>query len=437
MGADVTVIGAGYGGLTTAAILAHNGVDVEVLESTGHLGGRATFDRKDGFTVDYGIHANRFASEGEAAAALREIGHEIDFLPMGEPLLYRGGSFVSLPSSVPQLLKSEFLSTSDKLLMASNMLKLVISNKRKNSNVTLDNAVWGKGRPEISSLLTVLSGIGIISPDTSVTSAGDFATFLKRALRAKQTVAYPRGGTSQIIEALAKKIEQSGKITLNSRAKTIEVKDGCVTSVSVKEELLDCRAVVAAFPVQKLPDLVPQGTLPESFTKRCRSLIPTAGVSIDLWLTENVSDIDGLITSQDPVTMGQFTSNIDPGTAPEGKQLATWYYPLPASTMKDEQMVEAGEKELLELLDRMFPGIMDKVERQRVLKLNMVDGAEPRVGQTAPDRPRAKVPGVENLFIAGDTVSATGSGGGDIAFSSGIEAARQVLAYLKRQVSTC
>lgn len=49
--------------MTAAAVLAHNGVEVEVLEATGHLGGRAAFDRKDGFLVDYGIHVNRFAGE--------------------------------------------------------------------------------------------------------------------------------------------------------------------------------------------------------------------------------------------------------------------------------------------------------------------------------------------------------------------------------------
>lgn len=50
MSADVIVIGAGYGGLTAAAILAHNGVEVEVLEATGHLGGGPPSTERMGFS---------------------------------------------------------------------------------------------------------------------------------------------------------------------------------------------------------------------------------------------------------------------------------------------------------------------------------------------------------------------------------------------------
>jgi phytoene dehydrogenase-like protein len=429
MGADVIVIGAGFGGLTAAAVLAHNGVEVEVLEATGHLGGRAAFDRKDGFIVDYGIHANRYASEGAAAVALREIGHEIDFVPEGKPQLYREGTFVPLPNGVPQFLKAGFLSWSDKIVMVADMLKLVLSSPAKKADVPLDKAAWGMGRAEVASIFKTLSGIGLVSPDISTTSAGEFATFLKKALRAKESVGYPRGGTSQLIEALSKRVEQSGNISLNSRAKSLEVEGGRITGVAVREEALACKAVVVAVPLQKLEELFSEA-LPEYFLKKCRSIVPTAGISIDLCLTDKVTDVDGLIVTAEPVTMGQFTSNLDPTTAPEGKQLATFYYPLPVDMMDDRDAVDAGEKNLRELIEKMFPGTLGKVEWERTLKLKMVDGFEPRTGQTSKDRPGVRAPFLDNLFFAGDTVSAPGSGG-DVAFGSGVEAAHQVLDSLK------
>jgi len=422
------VIGAGYGGLTAAAVLAHNGVEVEVLEATGHLGGRAAFDRKDGFLVDYGIHLNRFAGEGAAAAALREIGHEIDFVSMGEAQLYREGGFVPLPLSVPQLLKASFFSVHDKLVMVGDMARLVLANPEKKADVPLDKAAWGMGRREVASIFKVLSGIGLVSPDVSITSAGDFATFLKKGLRAKESAGYPRGGTSQIIEALSKRIESSGKISLNSRAKSFEVAGGRITGVSVKEETLACKAVVLAVPVQKLGELAGD-VLPSNFIERYDSIIPTAGISFDLCLTGKVTDIDGLIVAADPMTIGHFASNFDPTTAPEGKQLATFYFVMPLEAMDDHEALDAEEKKLRKFLEKMFPGIWDKVEWERALKLKMVDGVEPRTGQTAKDRPGVRAPGVENLFLAGDTVSVPGSGG-DVAFNSGVEAARRVMAFL-------
>lgn len=428
MGADVTVIGAGYGGLTAAAIIAHNGLEVELLEATGHLGGRAAYDRKGGFLVDYGIHANRFASEGAAAAALREIGHEIDFVSSGGPMLFRDGSFVPLPTGVPQFLKAPFLSAGDKLFMVSDMLKLVTARYEKIVDVPLEKAVWGSSRKELGPLFRLLSGIGLIAPDISTTSAGDFAIFLKKALRAKENVAYPRGGTSQIIDALSKKVCESGKITLNSRVRSIDIAGGMVRSVKVKETDIETKAVVFAVPLQRLPELA-DGALDVDFAERCSSLVPTAGISVDLCLSEKVSDIDGLVVTPDPVTMGQFTSNMDPDTAPAGKQLATFYYPLPVETIDDRGAVEMEEKRLDSLLELMFPGIMDKVEWHRSLALKMVDGFEPRVGQSEKHRPGVRAHGIENLFLAGDTVSAPGNGG-DVAFASAVEAARLVIEFL-------
>ena len=72
----------------------------------------------------------------------------------------------------------------------------------------------------------------------------------------------------------------------------------------------------------------------------------------------------------------------------------------------------------------------DKVIWQRILSLKMVDGFEPRVGQTMKDRPPVAVPGCENLFLAGDGVGVPGQGG-DVAFKSGCEAASLVLEHLR------
>ncbi len=429
MTADVIIIGAGYGGLTAAAILAEKGFDVQVLEASGHIGGRAAFDRKGGFLVDYGIHANRYAGQGAAASALREIGHEIDFVPMGEPQLYRDPSFVPLPNGIPELLKAEFLSGGDKAIMILDMLRLVIGRTQRKANVPLSKAVWGAGRKDVGSLFKLLSGIGLVSPDIDITSAGDFAAFLKKALRAKETVGFPRGGTSQIIEALSSRIEQSGEILTGNRARSLKVEGGKVTAVRVKDEEYKGKAIIFAVPLQRLPQMV-NGGLPVEYLEKCASIVPTGGISIDLCLKDKVSDVDGLVVTSDPVTMGQFTSNIDPETAPKGKQLSTWYYPLPVKMMDDRSFVEKEEKRFKALLNKMFPGIMDKVEWERVLKLKMVDGFEPRVGQTAKDRPDTRVPGVENLFLAGDVVSAPGSGG-DVAFGSGSRAAHKVASFLR------
>ena len=51
---DVVVIGAGAGGLFTAARLAHQGYRTLVVESFDKVGGRASTDEIDGFKVNNG-----------------------------------------------------------------------------------------------------------------------------------------------------------------------------------------------------------------------------------------------------------------------------------------------------------------------------------------------------------------------------------------------
>ena len=48
------IIGAGPGGLASALLLAHSGVDVTILEKEDKVGGRTKLIQKDGFTFDRG-----------------------------------------------------------------------------------------------------------------------------------------------------------------------------------------------------------------------------------------------------------------------------------------------------------------------------------------------------------------------------------------------
>ena len=51
---NVIIIGSGFGGLAAAALLAHDGYNVTVIEKNEQPGGRASVWKKDGFTFDMG-----------------------------------------------------------------------------------------------------------------------------------------------------------------------------------------------------------------------------------------------------------------------------------------------------------------------------------------------------------------------------------------------
>ncbi|MFQ3316723.1 MAG: phytoene desaturase, partial [Candidatus Poseidoniaceae archaeon] len=46
------IVGSGPGGLASALLLAHSGIDVTILEKEEKVGGRTKLVHKDGFTFD-------------------------------------------------------------------------------------------------------------------------------------------------------------------------------------------------------------------------------------------------------------------------------------------------------------------------------------------------------------------------------------------------
>ncbi len=426
---DVIVIGGGYAGLSAGAILAYNGKKVLLLEKATVLGGRAHYIEKDGYLLEYGIHANRNASEGAAAAVFRKVGKTLDFIEPGEPELWLDGKFVPLPSNVPKIVKSKDIGTKTKLNAALMLVKLVAGKPEKLFPKAVDEMVSRSTPEETLMLMRVLSGIGIIAPDLKNSSAGEFGAYLKAALKAKVKVAYPRHGTKQIIDTLKGVIESSGEIRTGANVEHVSIKNGKVDAVKVDGEMLSAPAVISAIPVQQLPELFGGKDLPLRFVKYAQGLIPTAGISLDFALAKKISDKDGLLVTSNPVTMGQFTSNIDPSAAPAGKQLGTWYYPLPAGWLKNDERMEREAANLKDMLAEMFPGIWEALEWERLLFMPMVDGFLPKPGQTRLERPDFDLPGIANFFLAGDTTKAEGTGG-DTAFYSAIAVAELVLNYL-------
>ncbi len=427
---DVIVIGGGYAGLSVGALLSHKGYRVLLLEKSRNLGGRAGYQERDGYTVEYGLHANRFAAEGAAAAVFRRLGRELQFISPGEPELWREDGFQPLPNNVGKIFKSPVLPFSAKLSAARYLLKLVVGRPERKYQMSMEELTSGCRSPQTLELMRVLSGIGIIAPDLRHSSAGEFAAFLKKALRAKVKVGYPKGGTRSIIEGLREELEKNGQVMTSSKVNRLMLKKGVVSQVKTDAATYVSRAVVSAIPAQEVPELFGGKDLPIKFVKTARELIPTAGISLDVGLRERVSDKDGLLVTSDPVSMGQFTSNIDPSMAPEGKQLLSWYYPLPLPWVKNQEKAKQEEERLRDLLGRMFPGIWEAAEWERPMRLSMVDGFLPRPGQTREDRPDFTIPSLDNFFLCGDTTRAEGTGG-DTAFNSAIHVSRLVDEYLE------
>ncbi len=410
---DFVFVGGGINALQLAALLSHEGNRVLVLEKSGHIGGRAFVWEKDGFKVDYGIHLIRFGPESAIAATFRKMGYKIKFRKLGlSYLFHRGGKFI-FPTSPLQFVLTGMMGAGEKI----RGIPLLLGLKRMKDQWREllhypvkkwldDNGVKGGLRLYFE----LVTASMLVCPFPEVASTGELLFNMSKVLRTGKSVMYPIGGWSPLFDFLRSKIEANGEIRLNSKVTKVVVENGKAHGVLVGDDFIEANNVVINVPVQHMWDFLDENLFPPEYVERTRNILPTSGVVVDMGLSRKVSDISGLIYTTDPVAFGMFTSNVDPSLAPEGKQLLTFFYPTSLEDMEDGELRIKREKEILDRIYSLWD-LSDVVEWKRVSHLRMVDGAQININQTRELRPGYKAPGVENLFLVGDSLGAPGAGG--------------------------
>ena len=101
---DVIVIGAGLGGLSSGALLAHRGLKVLVLEQSGRIGGCCSTFERDGYRHDVGASIVEITQPIELVfkALGTSFGEEVDLIPC-DPIfsvMYRNGERITVEKSI-------------------------------------------------------------------------------------------------------------------------------------------------------------------------------------------------------------------------------------------------------------------------------------------------------------------------------------------------
>jgi len=426
--AKTIVVGGGICGLQLAALLASDGEEVLVLEKLSRSGGRAYLWEKDGFTVDNGVHLVRFGPESATAQVFRHIGRPLGFTDLGKSYVaFPDGKIADFPTSPGGFLTTKLMSVTERLKSIPLLLKI----KSGPPGSLLETSVqqW-MDRNNISgglrNYLHLVSASMQVCPFIEKASAGEMLLNMASVLNKKKSVMYPQKGWRYIYESLFEVIGQTGEVRTGSTVKQVVVEDGKVQGVELESgERLTADRTVINLPCQELHTVLDESLLPEDYATLCRKLRPTSGVVIDYGLEKRISDTSGLWYLWDPMSFGVFTSNLCPELAPPGKQLLTWLLPARLEDMQDKEKAGELEKKLEESILKLFPEIKDNQEWRRAMHLTMVDGVEVNVSQHRENRPGYRVPGLENLFLVGDSLKAPGAGG-DIGHESVLECYREL-----------
>jgi phytoene desaturase len=420
---DVIVVGAGAGGLLTAARLANRGYRTLVAERLGYVGGRASTRDVDGFKINNG--AIVIETGGITQQTFAEVGAAFDVRVPDPPVLYRiGGKDVDVTGGGWGFLLSRLTRHGAKLLGGladarrdEGLPDGQLSTADWVSRFTRNEAVHGIFRSMCGSVFAV---------GADELPARVFLTYFTRK-SAFKTFGFCPQGTIGIWESLAKTIiAAGGQVWLRSEVRSLTLENGLVTGTVIERdgqaERLQARIVISDAGPAATVRLVGDRNLPPGYTEAVKHADrPCAMISVNFASREPLMTAPGLLSFASTRRLcyaANFTATC-PEMAPDGWHLYVGTaVPRPAIGNFDE----AAETELLLAdLRAEIPGF----DRARIMSTVVTrDDWPPQRAVAGFDLPHDTP--IANLWNVGDGVKEYANGGTTACAETAHLVARQV-----------
>jgi len=412
----VVIVGGGLSGLTAAAHLGRTGVRTIVFDEARELGGRAKTEHRNGFHLNYGPH--RLYAEGPAVKGLRRLGIEIDGArrgPNGGIAVWHGHKH-TLPVGFCSLLTTGMFDARAKQEIARLMTSLRHIELEPLEHVSIEE--WVRIHlhdPNVIQVVLSLVRYTTYSDDLNKLSAS--AALDQLRLSTTGAVLYVHHGWGTLIASLQQAAALAGAEMVRERRVTaIDFVNGHATRVGLEDGTkVPVLAVIIATGPQSARRLL-NGTIA---LKEPPSAVRVAALDMALRRLPNERAVFAL--GIDEPWCYSADSAIARVAPRHGAvvHLAKYLRHDAAVTPADEQQLEAA-------LDLLQPGWRDLVEYRRFLPTVAVSHALVTAqGGGFSGRHPPQVPGLANVFLAGDWVGPTGQLA-DASVASGIEAARLV-----------
>jgi phytoene desaturase len=406
---DVIVIGAGAGGLFTAARLAHHGYRTLVVERLDKVGGRASTDDIDGFKVNTGAIVIEVG--GITQQTCEQVGAPFDIREPKPALLYRiGGKNVDVTGGGWGFLLSKLTRQGAKLVAGigaarsdSGLPEDEISTAEWVSRYTKNERVHGIFRNMCASIFAVGS---------EDLPARVFLTYFTRKSAFKRFGFHPQG-TIGLWRGLADAVESRGGQLWLSTAVTKIITDGVrATGVEViragEKVSLTAPIVVSDIGPAATVKLLGEDNVPAEYQDLVKKGDrPTAMISVNFASRDRLVDVPGMLsfaTTRRLAYVANFTDTC-PEMAPPG-----WHLYVGTSVPKPSigDFDEAAETELL--LQDLRDNIDGFDERARVLNIAVTrDDWPPQRAVAGFDLPHDTP--LAGLWNVGDAVKEYANGG--------------------------
>lgn len=401
---DVVVIGGGLAGLAAATFLARAGRKVTLFEKAREVGGRAVTQTKSGFHFNLGPHALYRAGHG--ARILRELG-----VPFTGSTPSASGAYAiecgvaqTLPAGFVSLLTTGLLHLPGKLEIGRLLGAISKIDTTALQNVTvrewLDQTIH---QPDARQLVQALFRVATYTNDPEHQSAG--AALAQSQMALTSNVLYLDGGWQTLVDELRNTAQAAGvQITIGEKIAGIE-HDTAVHGVRLADGTTQTTSAVIMTGGPADAVALVQDTAKTALCKWAGAAIPVKAACLDIGLTHLPRPRALFALGIDrPLYFSVHSAVAKLG--PEGGAVIHVAKYLNTTARTD---LKADEQELEGMLDLMQPGWREVVGERRFLPSMIVSHAvvTAAAGGCA-GRPGPAVPGVRNLYVAGDWVGSEG-----------------------------
>lgn len=403
---DAVVIGAGAGGLCAATRLSHAGLRTLVVDDHATIGGRASTEYIDGFTVNIGAIAIELGGVFEET-----------FTTVGAPLKIRvpepasafliDGKLIDVGRGGWSLLLGQLTKQAARIL--EKFADARSGNLPDGRQSTEDWLKTYTSNATVHALFRNLCA-AIFACNADELPARAFLTYFTSKGAFKRYGFCPEG-TIGVWNALATAIRRNGDIWLTTSATTIHTNDGKVEGVTVVREgqtvRIDAHLVISNAGPKATVALAGEAAFPAAYVRQVRDgLRPAANIVINFATQEPLMSHPGIVTfgkTRRLCNMANMTAAC-PEMAPPGWHLYVAYaVPIPA--LGDFDSEAETELALADLRDQFA-----KFAKAKILSIRVMRDDWPAQRSCAGyDLPQET--GIEGLWCVGDAVKQYGNGG--------------------------
>ena len=428
---DAIVIGGGFGGLVSAALLSKLGKRVLLLEKYPNLGGRVHAVDYEGYTLDLGAHLIEDSGSGlckiyEFLGKKIEVGCISDALPVlidgkwkhiGEIL---GGNKESLKALIRELIATDY--------------------GEFDSFDHLPLRTWMKERgatKEIIDYFEFLAALEQITDKWYDHSASENLYVRKMHYEEKGLAGYsfwPKGGYAPLFKQLKDAIEENkGEVITGTVVNQVLIENGRVEgviAVPAQKDLFNEYAygevhtapvVISTLPVWSVLDIIPPNVLPEWYVDMIKFTAMDEHKAC--WIGVYAGSNEPIITkSQKELCAWNETprtgcpgfafcvSNYDPSVAPDDKHLFVCGFACKAEQIRNRSWLRKMFHNIEADLEDMYPAFKQTLWRKKHTVFDLPFGVQGKPGVVGRFRPDFVAPAVEGLYFASDTFQGRGIG---------------------------